>query len=160
MNVLDFPNYTIYPDGRCWSSNGKGRYLKPARQSSGYLFYDLHSGSNGRKNYLIHRLISDHFIPNPDNKPQVDHIDGDKDNNNVSNLRWCTSHENCQNRKSRCTNTSGHDYISWANREQSWVFKKTFDKDLHSKYFKNLDDAIAYKKEYLKTLPDEYLRIN
>ena len=46
------------------------------------------------KNYFVHRLVAQTFIPNYDNKPCVDHIDGDKKNNHVNNLRWVTPSEN------------------------------------------------------------------
>ena len=47
--------------------------------------------------YLVHRLVAAHFVPNPDNKPCVDHIDGNKLNADASNLRWVTYHENNSN---------------------------------------------------------------
>jgi len=56
--------------------------------------------SDGKKhkvNRLIHRLVAEAFIPNPDCKPVIDHIDGNSLNNDVSNLRWCTPVENCNN---------------------------------------------------------------
>lgn len=51
------------------------------------------------KRYSVHRLVAETFIPNPENKPEVDHIDRNPSNNNVSNLRWVTVRENNNNRK-------------------------------------------------------------
>lgn len=59
----------------------------------GYLYCEL--WKNGKhKRYAIHRLVATAFIPNPDGRPQVNHLDGDKTNNSVTNLEWCTASEN------------------------------------------------------------------
>lgn len=67
------------------------RLLKPFHSSKGYLLVKL----NG-KNYQIHRLVAQAFIPNPDNLPEVDHFDTCRTNNDVSNLRWITHKDNCK----------------------------------------------------------------
>ena len=67
--------------------------LKPQIKNAGYLVYTLYID---RKIYYrqAHILVARQFIPNPDNKPFVNHIDGCRSNNNVNNLEWVTSAEN------------------------------------------------------------------
>lgn len=60
---------------------------------NGYKFVCLRKNENN-KNHMIHRLVAKAFIPNPNNLPCVNHKDGNKQNNNVSNLEWCTCSEN------------------------------------------------------------------
>ena len=67
----------------------KGITLKQTNHSQGYKTVALH-----RKNFFVHRLVAQTFIPNPHNKPQVNHIDGNRTNNHVSNLEWVTQSEN------------------------------------------------------------------
>jgi len=54
-------------------------------------------GIDGKRSMSLHRLVADAFIPNPDGLKEIDHIDRDKQNNHVSNLRWCTRRENMAN---------------------------------------------------------------
>lgn len=69
------------------------RILKYGKDGFGYPFVILMSNKK-RKNYKIHRLVAEHFIPNIENLPQVNHIDENKENNHVSNLEWCTAKYN------------------------------------------------------------------
>ena len=69
------------------------KMLSQFLSSAGYPTVNLYKDSNLKASY-VHRLISEAFIPNPENKPQVKHIDGDKRNNDLSNLEWCTIKEN------------------------------------------------------------------
>ena len=70
-----------------------GKILKPRANKNGYLMIRLSKNSIYRPCYL-HRLVSSAFIPNPDKKFQVNHLDEDKTNNTVENLEWCTAKEN------------------------------------------------------------------
>lgn len=72
---------------------GKERILKPAKNHKGYLYVVLSKQGKG-KSYLIHRLVTKAFIPNPQNLPQVNHKDENKNNNIVDNLEWCTNEYN------------------------------------------------------------------
>ena len=73
----------------------KGKILRPATDTSGYHGVIL-SKNNIAKRYKVSRLVASAFIPNPQNKEQVNHIDGNKLNNNVVNLEWCTASENIE----------------------------------------------------------------
>ena len=84
--------YKVSSEGRIKSLNYnhtcKEQILKPGSNKKGYLRVVL--CKKGKfKTFLIHRLVSASFIPNPDNLPEVNHKDEDKTNNNVSNLEWC-----------------------------------------------------------------------
>ena len=78
-----------------WIYPAKGKMLKPIFATHGYRRVDLSENGISKQN-LIHRLVATAFIPNPDNKPQVNHINGIKDDNRVKNIEWVTPRENAQ----------------------------------------------------------------
>ena len=67
--------------------------LKLRDNGNGYKVIGIRVNGKG-KNYYVHRLVAQVFIPNPENKPQINHIDGNKENNRIGNLEWCTSSYN------------------------------------------------------------------
>lgn len=87
--------YQVSNLGRVKSFKGVSeRILKLHVDNSGYVHVDLYKNNNHRCP-TVHRLVAQAFIPNLENKPEVNHIDEDKTNNMVSNLEWCTRKENC-----------------------------------------------------------------
>ena len=69
----------------------KEHFLKPNNHGTcGYYRVPLTNKEHIRKYYLVHRLVAENFIENPKNLPQINHNDGNKDNNAVDNLEWCT----------------------------------------------------------------------
>ena len=73
----------------------EGRKLKPIVAGDDYRQVGIYHKGNKKLTY-IHRMVAETYIPNPHNKPQVNHKDGDKTNNHVSNLEWSTSSENIE----------------------------------------------------------------
>lgn len=98
--IEDYPNYQVSNMGRVKSlGNNKARkekILKGIKGKDSYLSVGLYK--EGKiKMYLVHRLVAQAFIPNPNNKPFIDHINTIRTDNRVENLRWVTSKENMNN---------------------------------------------------------------
>lgn len=87
--------YSIDKKGNVFS-HISGKMLKQQANHKGYFMVDLWKNGKAKKG-VIHRLVAQTYIQNPGNLPEVDHIDTNRQNNNVNNLRWCTRKENCNN---------------------------------------------------------------
>lgn len=97
-NIEGYSNYFCNSNGflftRNWKNNSITRQMKPAHDKKGYLRTVMVDDLGNHKTVKMHRVIATAFIPNPKNKPFVNHLNGIKDDNRVSNLEWCTPKEN------------------------------------------------------------------
>lgn len=90
--IKDFPNYSVSNTGKV--RNDKRNKVKvPVKTNTGYAKTDLYKDGK-RTCRRTHRLVGEAFIPNPENKPEINHKDGNKLNNNADNLEWVTRSEN------------------------------------------------------------------
>mgnify|MGYP003638795112 CR=1 FL=1 len=143
--IKNYPNYEVSNCGMVM--NSRGWILKPGLDRKGYQRIKL--CKNGKvKTFKIHRLVADAFIPNPENKSDVDHIDRCKTYNHVSNLRWATRSENLQNTGVSCNNKLGIKNISYDKSQNRYTFKKTIRGQLFRKYFKTLEEAVDFRDQF------------
>ena len=128
--------YEVSDKGRVKSIGyGKEKILKPFRNKYGYLQIGLRKNRE-QKWYLVHRLVAQTFIPNPDNLPQVNHKDEDKENNSVHNLEWCDSKYNINygTRNDRCSKPVLQ-YTKYGGFVKEW--KSATDVEMNLGYFQN-----------------------
>ena len=146
MEIENYPGYLIYEDGSIFKNKGRKQgWMKANPNHDGYLQLGL-TNKDGYKKHYVARLVAQHYIPNPHNYPEVDHIDRDVLNNHLYNLRWATRSMNNQNKGMLNTNTSGHKYISFDKHRNKWKFEKIYyGKTYRKKRFNSKIDAICYK---------------
>lgn len=137
----------------------KGRILKLCADKYGYLNVGLSLG-NKEKKYKVHRLVAEAFLPNPDNLPQVNHLDEDKTNNRVDNLEMCTAkyNSNYGSRKDRVRDTAIKNG-SWSGLSKEEWRKKYYEenKEHRKRYYQEKKDHIKeYYKKYYQEHKNEY----
>ena len=121
MEIEGHTQYLIYPDGRVFSKK-KNIFLSDKFLSQGY-----HRVSIQQTKYRVHRLLAQHYIPNPDNLPMVDHINRDRLDNRLENLRWVSHAENNDNKsvkKSAKTGIRGLSHLPSRGSPKKWRFSR------------------------------------
>lgn len=136
------PDYEVSSWGRV--RHGDRILIATLRGNTRAKYYELKLGRG--KTYRIHRLVSETFLPNPDGKLYVDHIDRDKLNNCVTNLRWVTNSENLMNRGTQKNNKLGEKNIRWKNDKQKYCIEI---KNKFMGYFKTLEEAIQARDNFI-----------
>lgn len=151
-NITGFNDYQVSSLGRVKSlKHGKERLLKPRKNSEGY--FSIVTCNNGKEvSHRIHRLVALEFIPNPDNLPQVDHIDRNISNNQLNNLRWVSQSQNSFNTHRHYKESYG---IYWKKQFNFYQIIVTYEGKLKSlgctpdfEKAKEIRDRFLHEKKY------------
>lgn len=142
------------------------KHVKLQKTSTGYYEFFMRDLRGGRLRFKVHHLVAKLFVENANNKPYINHIDGNKLNNSYTNLEWCTHKENMEHASkigliSKKPRTLGkkigkkskYHNVSWDSNRQKWSAGITVDKKcLERKRFSNEEEA----GRYVNYLIDKY----
>ena len=116
--IIDYPNYSINSLGVIRNDKTK-KIMKISTTDKGYLRIGLCKDGT-RKRFYHHQLVGLHFIPNPNNYKQIDHINTITDDNRLENLRWGNQSQNCRNKKKRANCSSQYQGVCYFKRDNNW----------------------------------------
>ena len=145
LPIDGFDNYLVSNFGNVKNSK-TNKILKPGTHTQGYKQINL--CKKGKvKMFKVHRLVGKAFLENPDEKPMIDHIDENKSNNNVKNIRWATSSDNGCNQGKRMNNTSGYKGVSFNKPSNKYLARININGKLkHLGLFETAEEAsVAYE---------------
>ena len=146
--------YQVSNLGRVKSLNykrtGEERILKITKDRNGYYLVNLRK-NNKTKMFKVHYLVADNFIPNPYNKPEIDHINTNPSDNRVENLRWATREENCNNELTRTHNSESkkikNNGIPWRRGKDNPYSKKIVQLSLSGELIRVWDSIREAERE-------------
>ena len=147
--IEGFENYLIFEDGVVMNTL-IGKEMKARIDKYGYKQIGLRNGKK-QKFFTIHRLIALAYIPNPDNKPVVDHINRNTQDNRIENLRWATYKENKRNQS--CFSNTGKQFITkqkYKTYKQGFTYEFRIQRPELKKRFcnKELQPVIEYRNKF------------
>ena len=144
------PGYQISTLGRV--KNKKNEIKKSAICRKGYEYTSFGLGSRSEKKVIkIHRLVAEAFIPNPEQKPTVDHINRIKTDNRVENLRWSDPTEQCINRRFP-KGVTGQENISLTKYNKFRVVLSRYNEKIFDECFDSLEEAIFMRDSFLDSI--------
>ena len=148
MQIDGYVNYALEEDGSVINVF-TGHKKSPRKNTAGYLSVDLNEDGK-RYSVDIHRLLARHYIPNPHNLPYVDHIDRNRLNNKLSNLRWLDGTKSVLN-----SSVQTRPLVNIKFSRQRWVvclhrYRTLF----YIGSFKKIEDAIDARDDWKRVHPD------
>jgi len=148
--LVQFPGYWISSFGNIKSTRFNKEKLLSSQSDGkdGYLIKRLPTGK-----IWIHREVALAFIPNPEQKPEIDHINRDKTDNRFENLRWATRSENSLNRKHKLP-VSGHKYIQKVG-DNFKVHIRKLKQSVFNRTFQTLEDAIRERDAFITSYHEQ-----
>jgi len=151
-SVPDYPDYQVSSFGNVRSHKyvSEGKLIcNLINSTTGYNFVNLYD-KDRRLCINTHSLIAKVFLPNPDNLPEIDHIDGNRQNNRLDNLEWVTRRENMMRRKNIKLSITGEKYITLT-KEKSYRVSIRGENNIrvYDKTYKTLPEAIEARNKYL-----------
>ena len=158
-SINSYINYQVSNVGRVRNSK-TGRILKPNLASNGYFTVGL-SKNGGVKTHAIHQLVAKEFLRNPNDKPCIDHIDGNKTNNSLDNLRLCSYSQNNRNSSKRENTSSIYKGVCWDKSLGKWKAQIQINGGQnHLGLFTNEKEAAQAYNEKAKELFKEFAKLN
>lgn len=143
MEIQGYSNYLIYNDGRVFSKK-RNKFLNPRLSNTGYRMVSIYNKNGNQKTCTVHRLVCRAYIPNPENKRYIDHINRNRTDNRVENLRWVTPSENQINTGVQKNNKLGLKNIR-KTKENSYQIIIKRNKITYCKTCKTLEEAIVQR---------------
>ena len=155
LPICGYENYFISNFGNIKNSK-TNKIMKPDTHKQGYKRITL--SKNGKwKKFSIHRLVGIAFLENPDKKQMIDHIDENKSNNNVKNLRWCCQKENSYNKGIQINNTSGFKGVAYHKHKNKYQARITINGKLkHLGLFETAEEASVAYDDKAKVIHKEF----
>ena len=147
--IDDYENYEISNQGNVRNTK-TNRILKPRKKGCGYYFIGLCKNCT-TTNFYIHRLVGYAFIPNPENLPCIDHIDRNKTNNSITNLRWVSRSNNNRNKPKKQNSSSKYIGVSLHKPTGKYQAKISINnKNKHIGLYETEEDAGKAFDDYIK----------
>jgi len=136
---VEFPRYEVSNLGRVRKVD-TGAIIKFTKSQEEWLSFTVKSA--------IHRLVAKAFIPNPENKPTVDHINRIRGDNRVENLRWATMYEQAENQMIRPPGVSGYKHIHYDPNSKGYHLRIQKLGILRKAYFATLEEALVVRQQW------------